>query len=724
MNFKVISISLFFILVLLIFIKKLKLPIILLIVISPFFSHYIIDTYNQRIDHEQRLLMYNPKVSDYVKFKTLKVKNNFATGILVYKGKNYNFFYNNYSKRNITSIKHHTCSINGEFKFDNVTPSIIVKNIDTNSCTYNDRFKFIYLHQDFIVDKIQNSGVKYPDRILALITGNPLLINGDYRDKVKDIGIYHLLAVSGTHVAAIMLIIHQFLVRFNTPLILIKTIMISVLILYAIYTDFVPSAVRAISIAILVLILPKNLRNSSIDLLSIIFILMFISNPSYVYNIGFQFSFLICFFILLSQPYLKKLTSFQSLLAITCIAQYGSIVISIYHFNQFQWIGFLSNIVFVPFYSFILFPSIIFYFIISHFISNFEILNIYMNEIYRLHDLLLNFFLNLNNYKWFIPTLSEIYLLILIINIFVAYYLLVYKKVIQSLIYFLIILVIVSILSKPSYAELTLFDVGQGDSILFKSKSNKTVLIDTGGKGEENFDFKHHNIAKYKILPSLKRKGISTIDYLIITHPHADHMGELPYLIEHVEVKNLILNSHGFPEYLLNQIYHECQKKGINIIEAKNKPQINIDDAKLKIYDTFIDSSSDKNEYSIITLIEYNNRKILLMGDATKNNEDILLKKYQLPTIDILKVGHHGSRTSSTEEFIRKIRPRISLISSGKHNKYKLPNDDVIERLNKYGSLVYDTQQNGEMTINLDKHQLNVLSINNKRNTIAREATH
>lgn len=112
---------------------------------------------------------------------------------------------------------------------------------------------------------------------------------------MKDIGIYHLLAVSGTHVAAIILLIHQLLVRFNTPLVIIKTMIINVLVLYAVYTDFVPSAVRAISIAILVLILPKRFRKSSIDLISIIFIMMFISNPGYVYNIGFQFSFLICF---------------------------------------------------------------------------------------------------------------------------------------------------------------------------------------------------------------------------------------------------------------------------------------------------------------------------------------------------------------------------------------------------------------------------------------------
>ena len=359
----------------------------------------------------------------------------------------------------------------------------------------------------------------------------------------------------------------------------------------------------------------------------------------------------------------------------------------------------------------------------THIVSNFEILNVYMNKIYEIHDLLLHFFLKFNNYKWFIPSLSEIYLLILLINILIAYYLLVYKKIFKSLIYFLITLVIISTLSKPSNAELTIFDVGQGDSILFKSNTNKTVLIDTGGKGEENFEFKHHNIAKYKILPSLKRRGITTIDYLIITHPHADHMGELPYIIDHVKIKNLILNSDGFPKHLLNQVHNECKKKRINIIEAKNIPQIKIDDTELEIYDTFISSSSDKNEYSIITLIKYNNRNILLMGDATKNNEDILLKKYHLPTIDILKVGHHGSRASSSEEFIKKIQPRLSLISSGKHNKYKLPNDEVIERLKRYGSLVYDTQQNGEMTINLDKHHLSVLNVKDHLKTIAREVT-
>ncbi|EHM72650.1 hypothetical protein HMPREF9956_1277 [Staphylococcus epidermidis 14.1.R1.SE] len=110
------------------------------------------------------------------------------------------------------------------------------------------------------------------------------------------------------------------------------------------------------------------------------------------------------------------------------------------------------------------------------------------------------------------------------------------------------------------------------------------------------------------------------------------------------------------------------------------------------------------------------------MGDATVNNEDILMKRYNLPKIDILKVGHHGSRTSSSELFIKDIEPKISLISSGKNNKYHLPNLDVIQRLKYYGSKVFDTQDNGELTINLDEEVYRVYRDILNQKSLARES--
>ena len=130
-----------------------------------------------------------------------------------------------------------------------------------------------------------------------------------------------------------------------------------------------------------------------------------------------------------------------------------------------------------------------------------------------------SFILNLNHFKWYIPKLNQYSLLILIILTLIFLYILVYRGIVTSVISF-------NCFNHFTFNWTTLcrvntFDVGQGDSILFKTKSNKNVLIDTGGKRNENVSFKHNNIAKYKILPSIKKKGITTINYLVITHPHA-----------------------------------------------------------------------------------------------------------------------------------------------------------------------------------------------------------
>ncbi|MDU5829265.1 MAG: aminopeptidase P N-terminal domain-containing protein, partial [Mixta calida] len=167
--------------------------------------------------------------------------------------------------------------------------------------------------------------------------------------------------------------------------------------------------------------------------------------------------------------------------------------------------------------------------------------------------------------------------------------------------------------------------------------------------------FKHNNIAKYKILPSIKKKGITTINYLVITHPHADHMGELIYFLNNINVNNLVLNIESFPLELLKEVTTKCKEKKINILDVNQVKKIDIDNSKISFLNSFIPLSDDKNEHSIVTLIEYNGINILLMGDATVNNEDILLKRYNLPKIDILKVGHHGSRTSSSKLFIKDI---------------------------------------------------------------------
>ncbi|MCG7340998.1 beta-lactamase superfamily II metal-dependent hydrolase [Staphylococcus auricularis] len=127
----------------------------------------------------------------------------------------------------------------------------------------------------------------------------------------------------------------------------------------------------------------------------------------------------------------------------------------------------------------------------------------------------------------------------------------------------------------------------------------------------------------------------------------------------------------------------------------------------LKLLDATVPTSEDANLQSIITLLEIDHYHVLFMGDATKENEAILLKKYELPKIDILKIGHHGSKTSSSEAFIRTIQPDISLISSGNQNRYKLPNEEVEALLLDHQSTIINTAEVGEVTLTL-AHPLHI----------------
>lgn len=147
------------------------------------------------------------------------------------------------------------------------------------------------------MNRIYDSGIKFPDRIMALITGDVKEINEQFKERVKEIGIYHLLAVSGSHIAAIVFLIYQPLKRLNLPLFVIKGITIIVLTLYAQYTNYAPSAVRAIIMTTLVLLITKQIKIKGIQLLAFAFIIMFILNPLVVYDIGFQFSFIISFLL-------------------------------------------------------------------------------------------------------------------------------------------------------------------------------------------------------------------------------------------------------------------------------------------------------------------------------------------------------------------------------------------------------------------------------------------
>ncbi|MEG0826374.1 MAG: MBL fold metallo-hydrolase, partial [Bacilli bacterium] len=247
------------------------------------------------------------------------------------------------------------------------------------------------------------------------------------------------------------------------------------------------------------------------------------------------------------------------------------------------------------------------------------------------------------------------------------------------------------------YPFITMIDVGQGDSILINLPHNKgSILIDTGGtvkyKTEKWKEVKEYSVAINKTIPYLKSIGIKKINYLIITHGDADHSLETNNLYNNFKVDNIILNSGS--DNLIEK----------NIIKNKKHFKFSKNILKLdKFQFNFLNNidKQNENEDSLIIYTKINHYNILLMGDAGKESENYILNTYNLPKMDILKIGHHGSRGSSSFIFLNQFAPKISLISAGLNNRFNHPHQEVIDNLKMLSSNIFITSINGSIKLTL-----------------------
>ena len=279
-----------------------------------------------------------------------------------------------------------------------------------------------------------------------------------------------------------------------------------------------------------------------------------------------------------------------------------------------------------------------------------------------------------------------IYYLLVIINI---------KNIKKTIIIIIIIILFIKIsLIIDNSSHITFIDVKQGDSSLIITPNRKEIiLIDTGGIKESTYHISD-NIINY-----LHSLTISKINYLIITHGDYDHMGESINLVNNFKVEKVIFNCGE---------YNDLEKELIKVLDKKKIPyyscikELNIDNNKLY----FLQSKEydNENDNSNVIYTELNGYKFMFMGDASITTEKEVLSKYNLSNIDVLKVGHHGSKTSSSKEFINEINPRYSIISVGKKNRYGHPNKEVLENLKD--SKIYRTDIDGSIMFKINNNKL------------------
>ena len=525
----------------------------------------------------------------------------------------------------------------------------------------------------------------------AFILGDNSLIDDMVYESYQSIGITHLFALSGMHVSLLSGIILKGLKKVNNKLKYL--IVIIVLISYGFIVGYPASIKRAITFFIIASI--NKIFNFKLSTLKILFITVFILifiNYKIIYDIGFLYSVITVFGIFWGSNFIKSENIIYSSFKLSLVAFLFSLPITLACFYEINILSIIYNMFYIPFVSVILYPFCLLTFILP-FLEKILILLIKVME---------NISLFLNNIDFF-----KLYLDFNIGEILLFYILLLVILRYNRFKYFILLFLIVFIDLMIPYLDSSLYvyylDVGQGDSSLIITPHLKEViLIDTGGK--LSFDTKLEGDKSYVsegTLSLLRSLGINKIDYLILTHGDYDHMGDAIYLVNNIKINKVIFNCGEYND-LEKELMEVLEQEKINYYTCINELDIN----KNKIYFLNSDIYDNENDNSNVTYFNFYNHNFLFMGDAGIDKEKYILDNYNLENIDFFKVGHHGSKTSSSKEFVNMINPKYSLVSVGRNNRYGHPNEEVLDILRD--SKIYRTDENGTIKLQIKNNKVNI----------------
>ncbi|MBQ8299012.1 MAG: DNA internalization-related competence protein ComEC/Rec2 [Clostridia bacterium] len=599
--------------------------------------------------------------------------------------------------------------------------------VENNFVVLKPNKNLVYTMQNLIYDNFEKIFSKEHAGILSgMIIGETSNISDVTKDNFQKAGVTHLLAVSGSNVALVItfssyIFSKIFGKRYS------DYVSIVFVVFFVMLAGASPSVVRAGIMAILSVIANILIRKSSsiTNVFSSAFLIL-LMNPLSILNVGFVLSFVGTIGIItLSNfitDFLKKYIKNKILLetvSITMAAQVALIPIMLYYFNSLSLISIFSNLLIIPITSLVTILGIIIFVISIIFMPLAKLVSILivpmLNYILVITKVCSKFdFLNL-----LLPT-PKIWMI-------VAFYVLlcfeVYKfnhrndnylekvsfereasfvdrmkKYTYTIIVVFISLLVINKFIPKNYVELTAIDVGQGDAFLIITENQKTILVDGGGSETSDYD-----VGANILVPYLLDRGIMKLDYVFVSHAHADHIDGIYSVLKSLNVGKIYIGPQLENDAMIEELYSLANKKRLKIEQIKAKDMLTIDEIKIEIlYPGRADIDTNVNNLSLIMKFTCNGRKILFTGDAEEKVEESLVADIEA---DILKVGHHGSRTSSSEEFVKKVLPKISLISVSENNTYGHPNKDVLERLQKVGK-VFMTKDFGEINIRIYKNSM------------------
>lgn len=553
---------------------------------------------------------------------------------------------------------------------------------------------------------IDNANRNMPKRtanlLLGILIGERDNIQEDIIESFRTANLSHILAVSGAHTSYIILGITYLISKSKTPKRIGYIITIIILLIFIIITGASYSVVRACIMAIVVIGAKICYRKENFfTSICISLIIILIQNPFAINDIGLKLSFMgtagIVIFNKSITNFFIKLKIKQKIaeaLSVTFSAQLMIMPITILNFNTISLTFFISNILASP-----LLGIIIIFGFISIFISSI------LNPISKILFLILHIFLELlilvakvtekiPGSSILVKTPNILFAIVYyILILFFNYFFVIkqnptrrfHKKIIKIItiknikntvkvivVVFLIMLLLTRIVRiiNPTF-KIYFIDVGQGDSTLIVTPKNKKILID-GGEGKTNVLFQY-----------LLDRRINKIDYIIISHFDSDHCNGLIEIIEKMRVENIVMSKQSKESEEYKKILEIIKQKNIKVSSVKAEDKIIIEK---NLYTKILNPAEkfefqDLNNNAIVAKLVYKNFSMLFTGDIEKAEENLAKKYKNELKSTILKVAHHGSKTSTSEEFLKYVEPQIALIGVGENNKFGHPNQITIEKL-------------------------------------------
>ncbi len=572
--------------------------------------------------------------------------------------------------------------------------------------------------------------------LMALILGEKQDLDSQVVESFQRVGVVHVLAISGLHVGFIISFVFAFLsllrLKYNSRI----WSLIIVLIIYIILVRFKTPVIRASTMAVLYMISQLLERKScAYNIIFAAISLILLVDPQDLFRPGFQFSFMAVFSIVYGYEKLNQELPIANFLnkrwennrwvslltkwvwlpfLVSLSAVLGTLPLTLYYYGLLPVYALIANLMVIPLTGVIVFLSI-FILLVAFFSPFFAagIANIIMLIDQGL-QLLVGTISQLPyaSFTTITPTMIQI------VSLYFFLYLILNIKQNKKNIYLLFPVVIWVIFiftiksEQKKHLNIAFLDVGQGDAAFICFPNGKTMLID-GGNSSLYWD----QGAK-TVLPFLQFSGVLHLNYLVGSHAHNDHIGGFPYLLEKVAIDTIVLNAYQYKSRLFKKIQNLAKLKNIPIKTVFRGDQL-YPDPSCRVYVLHPDSQfvqsetyngAECNNSSLVLKIQYGKNCVLFTGDLEKEGEKLAVGYEHFLECEILKVGHHGSVTSTSDNFLLRVNPMLAVISVGVKNKFNHPSPRTISRLRAAGIRTYMTCQQGALLFRIGPEKITKLA--------------